>query len=138
MRHIKYIVIHCTATPQSAKVSSIQSYWKNTLGWKSPGYHRIIEPDGNIVTLANNEQVCNGVAGYNANSLHVSYIGGVDAKGKGLDNRTPAQQQALWLVVQDWKNKYPNAEVLGHRDFPKVAKECPSFDARKWWATVNC
>jgi N-acetylmuramoyl-L-alanine amidase len=136
-RKISYIAIHCTATPQSAKISSIQNYWRRNLGWKSPGYHKIIEPDGNIVTLASDDQVCNGVAGFNSITLHVSYIGGVDAKGKGLDNRTPAQQQALWLVVQDWKNKYPNAIVQGHRDFG-AKKECPCFDAKEWWATVNC
>jgi N-acetylmuramoyl-L-alanine amidase len=137
-RNIRWIVVHCTATPQSAKVSSIQNYWKNSLKWKSPGYHKIIEPDGNIVQLASDNEVCNGVAGYNSESLHVSYIGGVDTKGKGLDNRTPAQQQALWMVVKEWKNKYPGAVVQGHRDFKGVSKECPSFDARAWWETVNC
>jgi N-acetylmuramoyl-L-alanine amidase len=27
---------------------------------------------------------------------------------------------------------YPNAVVQGHRDFPKVTKACPSFDAKAW------
>lgn len=138
MRNIKYIVLHCTATNQKAKVSSIQNYWKTALGWKSPGYHVIITPSGNKVCLAQDHQICNGVAGYNTQSLHVSYIGGIDAKGKGLDNRTPAQKQAMYEVVKEWTEKYPDAEVLGHRDFAGVHKECPSFEARKWWQTVNC
>jgi hypothetical protein len=25
--------------------------------------------------------------------------------------------------------------ILGHRDFPSVAKACPSFDVRHWWRT---
>lgn len=29
------------------------------------------------------------------------------------------------------------AEVLGHRDFPGVKKECPSFDVRTWLKTVD-
>lgn len=33
-RDIKYIVIHCTATRQDSKVSSIVNYWKNSLDWK--------------------------------------------------------------------------------------------------------
>lgn len=33
------------------------------------------------------------------------------------------------------KASYPNAKVLGHRDFPKVAKACPCFDAGKWYET---
>lgn len=133
MRNIKYIVVHCTATPQTAKVSSIQNYWKTQLGWKSPGYHKIIEPDGLVRTLAQDETICNGVAGFNSVALHVSYIGGVDAKGRGLDNRTEAQKLALLQVVADWKKKYPNAIVQGHRDFPNVHKECPSFNAKEWW-----
>ncbi|MDO6388985.1 N-acetylmuramoyl-L-alanine amidase [Pontibacter sp. BT731] len=137
MRKIDNLVIHCTATVQTAKVESIQRYWRDTLKWRSSGYHVIIEANGNIVRLAEDSAVCNGVAGHNSNSLHVSYIGGIDAKGKGLDNRTPQQKVALWQVIKAWKQKYPNAKVLGHRDFPSVKKECPSFDAGKWWESLQ-
>lgn len=133
MRNIKYIVIHTTATAQNAKVSSIQNYWKNELGWKSPGYHKIIEANGTVHTLAPDTASTNGVAGFNSNSLHVSYIGGIDAKGKPVDNRTEAQKLAMLKIVAEWKQKYPGAIVQGHRDFPKVAKACPCFDAKKWW-----
>lgn len=137
MRKINFITIHCTATQQSAKVSSIQRYWKETLGWRSPGYHKIIEASGNVVTLAPDSAVCNGVAGHNSDSLHVSYIGGVDAKGKAVDNRTKAQRLALAAVVAEWKVKYPGALVLGHRDFSGVKKDCPSFNAMPWWKALE-
>lgn len=133
MRAIKFIAIHCTATPQNAKIANIQNYWKSQLGWKSPGYHKIIEPNGNVVTLAPDTAVCNGVAGYNSVALHVSYIGGVDAKNNPSDNRTEAQKIALLKVVADWKKLYPGAVVQGHKDFPGVKKACPSFDAKAWW-----
>ncbi|TXK52404.1 N-acetylmuramoyl-L-alanine amidase [Pontibacter qinzhouensis] len=136
-RAVLYIVIHTTATVQNAKVESIQSYWRNTLKWKSPGYAKIIEANGNVVTLASDDQVTNGVAGYNNNSLHVSYIGGIDAKGNALDNRTEAQKYALAAVVAEWKKKYPNAIVQGHRDFPGVAKACPCFNAKPWWKAIE-
>ena len=132
MRSISYIVIHCTATLQSAKVESIQNYWKNNLKWKSPGYHKIIEPNGTVHTLAPDAAVCNGVKGHNSHSLHVSYIGGVDAKGNAKDNRTPQQKAAMERVVREWKRQHPKAVVQGHRDFPGVAKACPSFDAIAW------
>jgi N-acetylmuramoyl-L-alanine amidase len=128
-RSIKYIVVHCTATAQSATVGAIQRYWRENLKWKSSGYHKIIEPNGTITTLATDDKICNGVAGYNSVSLHVSYIGGVDSKGKGLDNRTEAQKRALCEVIYGWKRTYPNAIIQGHRDFAGVKKECPSFDA---------
>jgi N-acetylmuramoyl-L-alanine amidase len=101
-RDIKYLVVHCTATPQNAKVENIQRYWRENLKWKSSGYHQIIDKDGKITVLASDEKVCNGVAGYNSVCLHVSYIGGVNDKGKGLDNRTEATETCfvrgfIWL-----------------------------------------
>lgn len=131
MRRIDFIVIHCTATPQDTHPEAIQHYWKEYLKWKSPGYHYLIEASGNVIQLATEDRVCNGVAGYNANSIHVSYIGGVDADNKPLDNRTIAQQDAMRTLVTLLKQQYPQARIQGHRDFPFVKKACPSFDARK-------
>jgi N-acetylmuramoyl-L-alanine amidase len=76
------------------------------------------------------------VKGHNANSLHVSYIGGVDANGKPTDNRTPEQKATLRLVLKAWREKYPTAKIQGHRDFPGVAKACPSFQAREEYAAL--
>lgn len=135
MRQIKFIVVHCTATPQNATIPSIQKYWRENLGWKSPGYHKIIEADGKVITLATDDKVCNGVAGFNSVSLHVSYIGGVQGS-LAKDNRTEAQKQALLQVLKEWKLKYPNAIIQGHRDFPNVKKACPSFDAKKEYMTL--
>lgn len=135
MREIRYIVLHCTATPQTASVESIQMYWKNKLGWKNPGYHHIILPDGTVVDLLPIEQVSNGVAGYNSASIHISYIGGIDSKGKALDNRTSEQKQAMYELVKKYKAMFPDAKILGHRDFPGVKKDCPSFSVSAW---VDC
>jgi len=137
MRTITHIVLHCTACPQSATVASILNYWRTQLGWKTPGYHIIIPADGRSRRLVPDEQVSNGVAGHNLYLLNVSYIGGVDSKGNPLDNRTPAQLAELERIVRRWKQLYPNAQVVGHRDFPGVKKACPSFDARAWWASIN-
>ncbi|MCH5690064.1 N-acetylmuramoyl-L-alanine amidase [Niabella sp. W65] len=93
MRQIKYIVIHCTATPQTTTVKSIQNYWRNNLGWKMPGYHYIVNPNGTVISLLPIDQVSNGVAGYNSNSIHISYIGGVGAGGVPVDNRTDWQKR---------------------------------------------
>ena len=32
------------------------------------------------------------------------------------------------LRLKDLKKDYPNAKVVGHRDFPNVKKECPCLD----------
>ena len=132
MRQIKHIVIHCTATPQSTTVESIKRYWSHVLRWRNPGYHIIIKPDGTMERLADDSQITNGVKGYNANSIHISYIGGVDSNGKPVDNRTCSQEATMLTLIKIYKERYPDAEVLGHRDFPKVSKACPSFDVKAW------
>ena len=130
MRKITHIVVHCTATSQTSKVESIQRYWKEHLKWKSSGYHQIIDASGKITVLASDDKICNGVAGHNSTSLHVSYIGGIDANGKAFDNRTEDQKRALCEVIFGWKRKYKDAIIQGHRDFKDVRKACPSFDAK--------
>jgi N-acetylmuramoyl-L-alanine amidase len=60
----------------------------------------------------------------------------VDSRGKGFDNRTQGQKDALSMVLHEWRAKYPTAKILGHRDFPKVAKACPSFDAVAEYAHI--
>ena len=130
MREIKYIAVHCTATPQTATVSSIQNYWKNVLKWKMPGYHFIIKPDGEVVQLLEIEKVSNGVKGFNSVSINISYIGGVDSQNKPIDNRTEAQKKALLDLLKKLKKQFPKAVIQGHRDFPEVKKACPSFNAK--------
>lgn len=132
MREIKYIVLHCTATHPHATVEAIQRYWRDNLKWKSPGYHYIISANGGVKQLADESAITNGVAGYNSASIHVSYIGGIDKAGKPEDTRTPEQIATMKKLVKSLKNKYPTAIIQGHRDFPRVAKACPSFDVKEW------
>lgn len=143
MRQIKYLVVHCTAGPQTQSVETIKAYWKKKFGWTDPGYHVIIKPTGEAVELQPIEKPSNGVKGFNQNSIHISYIGGVDAKGKALDNRTDAQKETMFRYLKKWKEMFPDAIIQGHRDFsPDVnkngivdpwerIKECPCFDAKK-------
>ena len=131
-RNIKYIVIHCTASSPDAKISDIQTYWKNNLGWNNPGYHYIIKRDGEIVKMQNESQIANGVRGFNNECIHISYIGGIDKKGNPVDNRSTAQVHAMFDKIVELTEKYPQAEVKGHRDFPDVHKACPCFDVKEW------
>jgi N-acetylmuramoyl-L-alanine amidase len=83
------------------------------------------------------DQVANGVKGFNSNAIHISYIGGVDKNGKALDNRTEAQINTQIQLLNRFKKEFPNAEIKGHRDFPRVAKDCPSFDVVTWLKMVG-
>lgn len=137
LNHITDIVVHCAACPQDTKVEAIQRYWRENLKWRRPGYHRLIRPDGSIAVLQGYNIPTNGVAGHNATSIHISYIGGVDKNNKPIDNRTPQQLAAMILLITELKALCPNATIRGHRDFPGVAKACPSFDVATWLKTVG-
>ena len=137
MRTIKYIAVHCTATTQKTSISAIQSYWKNQLGWKMPGYHFIVLPDGTAVQLLPIEEVSNGVKGFNSVLINIAYLGGVDAKNNPLDNRTPQQKATLLELLKKYKKQFPKAIIQGHRDFPNVKKACPSFDAKKEYQNLK-
>lgn len=137
MRTIKYIAIHCTATPQTATIDSIRNYWKNVLKWKQPGYHYIVKPDGSVINLLDIDKISNGVKGYNHETINISYIGGIDeASGNPKDTRTDAQKVAIKNLLIQLRAKFPHAIIQGHRDFPNVKKACPSFDAKKEYSGV--
>ncbi len=137
MRDIKYIAVHCTATSQKTSISAIQSYWKNQLGWKMPGYHFIVLPNGTAVQLLPIEEVSNGVKGFNSVLINIAYLGGVDAKNNPLDNRTPQQKATLLELLKKYKKQFTKAIIQGHRDFPNVKKACPSFDAKKEYQSLK-
>ena len=142
---INNIVIHCSAG--FGNVSSIQNFWKNTLKWKSKGYHFIIDTDGTIYYLFSNsekngyttdeselnlELITNGVMSFNSSTIHITYIGGVENIGtdkkpiwKGKDTRTDKQKQSIEKCIQKaikWlkdngKDITKNLGIVGHRDF---------------------
>lgn len=142
MRNVQYIVIHCTATPQSTSVESIQRHWRNVLGWRNPGYHILIEANGTRNFLAPFEKVVNGAKGWNPIAIHISYIGGVDQNNRPLDNRTDLQKAGLLTSIREALEYcrslgLPRPQIIGHHDFPGVAKACPSFNAKKEYAWIT-
>ena len=137
MRDIQYLVIHCTGATQTQSIQSIQNHWKKVNKWKDPGYHWIIKPDGEAVQLFPIEKPSNGVAGHNTYSIHICYIGGVDAQGNPFDNRTNAQKETLVTLLKKYRAQFPQAKIQGHRDFSGVTKACPSFDVPKWLSEIG-
>lgn len=136
MRKINYLVVHCSATQPDATIQSIRNYWTNVKKWKTVGYHYMIKADGEIVNLLSIDKVSNGVANWNSQIINICYIGGIDKKGVPKDTRTPEQKASLLKILKELKKKFPTAKIQGHRDFPKVAKACPSFDAKTEYANL--
>lgn len=136
MRKVNYIAVHCTAGNQKATIDDLLKEFKRK-GWKNPGYHFVVTADGVIHQLLNTEKVSNGVKGYNSQLVNIAYTGGVDlCTGKAADNRTTAQKKSLRSLLKVLRAQYPKAVIQGHRDFPNVAKDCPSFNAKKEYSDI--
>lgn len=135
MREIKHIVIHCSATPPSLDIGAdeIRRWHTEERGWKDIGYHFVVRRDGSLEKGREIGRSGAHVRGYNADSIGVAYVGGVSESGKAEDNRTADQSRVLFETVSSLKEKWPEAEVLGHRDFPGVKKACPCFDVKQWY-----
>lgn len=136
MRTIKYIVVHCTATPTDTTIDSMRGYWRNILGWRNPGYHYVVTYKGDIKQLHAEDKVANGVRGYNKHSIHIAYIGGVDEDGRPLDTKSKEQEIAMLKLLLNLRARYPDAIILGHNNFPDVKKACPSFNVADWLRIV--
>lgn len=143
-RRIDYIAVHCTATPEGVD-KSVQKIREEHIaqGWSDIGYHYVITRDGKIYPGRDVDLVGSHVAGYNSNSIGVVYVGGLEYKPgvaynklQPKDTRTAAQKEALVSLLRDLRHLYPNAKIQGHRDFPKVNKACPSFDAKKEYSNI--
>jgi N-acetylmuramoyl-L-alanine amidase len=168
LEKIKYIVIHCSAG--FSLIPEIESFWYKTLKWKSPGYHIMMYTNGEVWYVTKNktyskniedfypEIITNGVLGYNSESLHICYIGGVEKLNNKLvakDTRTNDQKIKMiesivtcLKLLKSSKNDLSDVKILGHRDFSpdkngngaieswERIKECPSFDAIKEYAWI--
>lgn len=151
MAKVKRIVIHCTCDPDNAFRS--REYYRylffDVYGWKHWGYHvivfqngkwEVLQPlpketaDGGFIDAAS---LANGAIGYNSDSLHIAYVGGLSRYTfRYADTRTPQQKETLQMLVSKYKELYKVNEVIGHRDLPGVKKSCPCFDARKEYENV--
>lgn len=135
MRLISSIIIHCSYTPPSMDigVAEIRSWHVEGDGWKDIGYHFVIRRHG-LCEVGRPVEIAGAhVRGHNGNSIGVCLVGGMAEGDKRPDcNFTKHQWRRLFHLVDELTDKYPGAEVLGHRDLDPN-KACPTFDVKEWW-----
>lgn len=149
MRKIDYLVVHCSATKPRIRVTVDDiDRWHKERGFRKIGYHYVIYPDGTIHNGRDITEAGAHVAGNNSNSIGICYIGGLDINGKISDTRTAAQKSSMLALLQQLKEKFPNALICGHRDFSpdrngngiieewEWTKECPCFDASSEYGNI--
>ena len=148
---LKYLVLHCTATPEGREVTGddirrmhLSPVSQGGRGWKQVGYTDIIHLDGTVERLVDNNEdanvdpweITNGVKGYNSVSRHVVYAGGMTKDmSKPKDARTAAQLKAMETYVKDFHMRFPSVRIIGHNEV--AAKACPSFDVQRWLKSIG-
>lgn len=150
MARLRYLVIHCTATPEGREVTAAEiRRWHTSpppagRGWKQVGYTDLIHLDGRVERLVDNNEdgnvdpweVTNGLKGYNGVSRHVVYAGGLSSDKKTpKDTRTAAQLEALKNYVTAFHRRHPSVRIVGHNEL--AAKACPSFDVQEWLRSIG-
>ena len=138
-RTIHYLVVHCSATPEGRTHTAKDiDLWHRKRGFNEIGYNYVILLDGTIELGRDVDKIPAHVEGYNKDSIGICYIGGVDKNTlQPKDTRTAAQKEALKKLLTELKALYPEAEILGHRDFLGVAKACPCFNAKDEYKSIS-
>lgn len=141
-RRIDAIVIHCTASKpdKDLNVEDVRKIHKKK-GWSDIGYHYLIRLDGRIETGRDVDLIGAHVSGYNAHTIGVCYVGGLDDNGRKVDTRTINQKESLINLLRMLRSAYPKAVIKGHRDYSpdkngngtvepaEYIKACPCFNA---------
>ena len=151
MSKIIRIMIHCTGEPADVKRTkeSYRHWFFDVQHWRHYGYHAVVYQDGrweilqplptptNFIGAITDATLACGQPGTNNDSIHIAYVGGIDAvSGKATDTRTTEQRKTLEALVRVYKMQYNVKTVIGHHDWPGVAKACPCFDAIKEYKNV--
>jgi len=126
MRRIERIVIHCTDTP-AGRICTVEEItrWHKARGFRTIGYHFIVQPNGDVHYGRPIEDVGAHAKGFNNTSIGIVYAGG----WKGKDTRTPEQLYTLRGLVAGLQAVFRDAKVMGHRDLDDK-KLCPGFDVK--------
>ena len=136
----KYLIIHCTATPEGKSVTAQTVKNWHTFpkpagrGWDKVGYSDLILLDGmrhqfvkhNMDKWIDDNEITNGVQGMNSISRHVCYVGGLTSdKKEGKNTLTDAQARTLDSIIAEVLSYNPDVLIAGHNQFSN--KMCPSF-----------
>jgi N-acetylmuramoyl-L-alanine amidase len=134
----EYIAIHCAATKPSQDIGEAEiRQWHKDRGWSDVGYNVVIRRSGLIEIGRPLDWQGAHVAGYNDEAIGVCLVGGIDDDGKPANNFTTDQFVSLLACLRFLRRYAPDARIQGHRDFPGVLKDCPSFNVRAWLESVD-
>jgi N-acetylmuramoyl-L-alanine amidase len=138
--NINFITIHCTATPEGRPNTADEVTQWDIARFGQPSYHHVFCLDGSDHQTLKYDQKGAHTGGHNTGNIGLSYVGGtatLNSGGAPKDTRTDLQKKSMEVRVRELLHRYPNAKVRGHRDWPAVAKACPSFAVKDWLHSIG-
>lgn len=118
-RHIRYIVVHSTAT-FDPKVSQFYG-----------NYHYVVERNGEIKRVHPDANIIKNVEKVDNEAIHIAYAGGRNKSGTLGDTKTPNQEEALFNKIVALSIKYPSAAIVGHDEL-EPGSISPGFNVKDW------
>lgn len=139
MSKLKYLMLHCSATPEGrhVKAATIEGWHKlpppNGHGWNRVGYQKLFLLDGKIhdFVIPNNDEIVDnfeityGAGNLNGVAFHWCYVGGLDKNMNPKNTLTDMQKENLISELKNFIAIHPDILICGHNNF--AAKACPSF-----------
>lgn len=127
---VKYIVVHCSDSPNSSDDQRVDTAadihrWHVKKKFDGIGYHYVIGEGGNIEKGRPDYWRGAHCKGFNHCSIGICMV--------GIDEFSPEQLRNCEIILVGLLNKFPNAEVVGHRDLDP-SRDCPGFDVQYWWS----
>ena len=121
---IKYLVIHCSDSPNDREVEAADIHqWHLEKGWSGVGYHYVIQRNGTVENCRPDFWEGAHVAGHNHLSLGICLV--------GRDEFTAEQHQKLRSLLYFLRFQYQDSEIVGHYQLDDK-KTCPNFDVPAW------
>jgi N-acetyl-anhydromuramyl-L-alanine amidase AmpD len=139
-RLIHTLVWHCTATPEGKEFSRADiDKMHRARGFSGGiGYHKLVHLDGSVSEGRPESQVGAHVSGHNTGTIGYSYVGGLDAKGKPKDTRTPEQMQTMIRLTREAAARYGLRAVVGHRDLSPDLDHDGIVEPHEWVKVCPC
>ncbi|WP_338815148.1 hypothetical protein V9L05_08625 [Bernardetia sp. Wsw4-3y2] len=146
-RLLKFLFVHCSATkPKHGHThKDIITWHEKEWGKGAIGYRTVIELDGkpvklkaaNINNIVEQIEITWGVKGFNSESHHICYIGGIDNNtGMPADTRNQAQKDTMEEIIKFYIEKMSN-DILIAPHYSEAVKACPSFHLPDWLESIN-
>ena len=127
---INLLIVHCSDTPDDKDLRALDIHEMHlSFGWDGIGYHKVICRNGNIENGRPEFWIGAHTFNKNEKSLGVCLI--------GRNNFSDLQFLSLKNLLIEWKMKYPNSIILGHRDSINTNKTCPNFNVNEWCKKEN-